>query len=52
MFSRHGQEQPLLDNAYSWRLLNDLVPLLFAKLLRGYSDKAVFTGGGRQHAEG
>lgn len=33
-----------LDDEYSWRLLNNLVPLLFAKLLRGYSDKAVFTG--------
>ena len=33
----------LLDDAYSWRLLNNLVPLFFAKLLRGYSDKAVIT---------
>lgn len=33
-----------LDDRYSWRLLNYMVPLLFAKLLRGYSDKAVFTG--------
>lgn len=34
----------LLDDAYSWRLLNNLVPLLFAKLLRGYEKQAVFTG--------
>ena len=33
-----------LDDSYSWRLLNNLVPLLFAKILRAYSDKAVFTG--------
>ena len=33
-----------LDDRYSWRLLNYMVPLLFAKILRGYSDKAVFTG--------
>ena len=33
-----------LDDSYSWRLLNYLVPLLFAKILRSYSDKAVFTG--------
>lgn len=33
----------LLDDAYSWRLLNNLVPLFFAKLLRGYSNKAVIT---------
>ena len=44
-------QEALLDDAYSWRLLNYLVPLLFAKLLRGYSDKAVFTGGGRQNAD-
>lgn len=36
--------ETLLDDSYSWRLLNNLVPLLFAKILRGYSDKAVFTG--------
>ncbi len=34
----------LLDDEYSWRLLNNLVPLLFAKLLRGYADKAFFVG--------
>lgn len=33
-----------LDDSYSWRLLNYLVPLLFAKILRSYSDKAIFTG--------
>ena len=33
-----------LDDAYSWRLLNNLVPVLFARILRGYSDKAVYTG--------
>ena len=33
-----------LDDAYSWRLLNTMVPQLFAKLLRYYSDQAVFTG--------
>ena len=37
-------KEVLLDDSYSWRLLNYLVPLLFAKILRGYSDKAVFTG--------
>lgn len=37
-------KEVLLDDSYSWRLLNNLVPLLFAKILRGYSDKAVFTG--------
>ncbi len=36
-------EEVLLDDAYSWRLLNNLVPLFFAKLLRGYSDSAVIT---------
>lgn len=30
-----------LDDEYSWRLLNNLLPLFFAKLLRGYSDQAV-----------
>ena len=30
----------LLDDRYSWRLLNNMVPLLFARILRGYSDKA------------
>ena len=39
-------QEVLLNDAYSGRLLNNLVPLLFAKLLRGYSDKAVFTGAG------
>jgi len=34
-------QEVLLDDAYSWRLLNNLVPLFFAKLLRGYSDQAV-----------
>jgi len=33
-----------LDDAYSWRLLNTMVPQLFAKLLRYYSEQAVFTG--------
>ena len=37
-------KEVLLDDAYSWRLLNNLVPLLFAKILRSYSDKAVFSG--------
>lgn len=37
-------KEVLLDDSYSWRLLNNLVPLLFARILRGYSDKAVFTG--------
>ena len=32
------------DDEYSGRLLNNLVPVLFAKILRGYSDKAIFTG--------
>lgn len=36
-----------LDDEYSWRLLNNLVPVLFAKLLRGYSDQAVI----RDHTE-
>ncbi len=31
-------------DAYSWRLLNNLVPMFFAKLLRGYSDQAVLRG--------
>lgn len=33
-----------LDDSYSWRLLNYMVPLLFAKILRGYSNQAIFTG--------
>ena len=37
-------KEVLLDDSYSWRLLNYLVPLLFAKILRSYSDKAIFTG--------
>ena len=37
-------KEVLLDDSYSWRLLNYVVPLLFAKILRGYSGKAVFTG--------
>ncbi len=37
-------KEVLLDDSYSWRLLNNLVPVLFAKILRGYSDKALFTG--------
>ena len=36
-------KEVLLDDSYSWRLLNYLVPLLLATILRGYSDKAVFT---------
>ena len=31
-------QEVLLDDAYSWRLLEYLVPILFAKLLRGYAD--------------
>ena len=45
-------QEVLLDDTYSWRLLNYMVPLLFARILRGYSDKAVFTGtGGTQEAD-
>ena len=33
-----------LDDAYSWRLLDNLVPLLFARLLRGYSNQVQFIG--------
>ena len=33
----------LLDDAYSWRLMNNLVPILLAKLLRGYSESAVIS---------
>ncbi len=40
-----------LDDAYSWRLLNTMVPQLFAKLLRYYSDQAVFTGASVQKAD-
>ena len=36
------------DDAYSWKLLNHLVPLLFVRLLRGYSDTAVFPGENRR----
>lgn len=36
--------ETILNDTYSWRLLHNLVPILFAKLLRGYSDTAVFTG--------
>lgn len=36
-------QEVLLDDEYSWRLLNSLVPLFFAKLLRGYSDQAIIT---------
>lgn len=36
-------QEVLLDDGYSWRLLNNFVPLLLAKLLRGYSDQAVIT---------
>lgn len=36
-------QEVLLDDEYSWRLLNNLVPLFFAKLLRGYSEQAVIT---------
>lgn len=32
-----------LDDDYSWRLLNNLLSLFFARLLRGYSDQAVIT---------
>lgn len=37
-------QETLLNDTYSWRLLHNLVPILFAKLLRGYSDQAVLTG--------
>ena len=40
-----------LDDAYSWRLLDTMVPQLFAKLLRYYSDQAVFTGASLQKAD-
>ncbi len=36
--------ETILNDPYSSRLLHNLVPILFAKLLRGYSDTAVFTG--------
>ncbi len=39
-----------LDDEYSWRLLNNLVPLLFAKLLRGYEGQAVFAGSVQKQA--
>ena len=28
-----------IDDVYSWRLLDNMVPILFAKLLRGFSDQ-------------
>ena len=38
-------QEVLLDDAYSWRLLDNMVPILFAKLLRGYSDTSEVIGG-------
>ena len=34
------------DDEYSWRILNNMVPILFTKILRGFSGQAVFTGAG------
>lgn len=36
-------QEVVLDDEYSWQLLNNLVPLFFAKLLRSYSSQAVIT---------
>lgn len=43
-------QETQLDDSYSWRLLNNMVPILFAKILRGYSDRAVFTGSGSKQS--
>lgn len=32
--------ETIINDSYSWRLLHNLVPILFAKLLRSYSDTA------------
>ncbi len=40
-----------LDDAYSGHLLNTMVPQLFAKLLRYYSDQAVLTGASVQKTD-
>lgn len=37
-------QEVLLDDAYSWQLLNYMTPSLFAKLLRGYSDSVQLIG--------
>ena len=37
-------QEVLLDDEYSWRLLDNMVPILFARLLRGYSDQAQLIG--------
>ncbi len=37
-------QEVLLDDIYSWRLLDYMVPSLFVKLLRGYSDQVQLIG--------
>ena len=37
-------QEVLLDDTYSWRLLDYMVPSLFVKLLRGYSDQVQLIG--------
>lgn len=37
-------QEILLDDTYSWRLLDHMVPSLFIKLLRGYSDQVQLIG--------
>ena len=37
-------QETQIDDKYSWRLLDNMVPILFAKLLRGYSDTVEFIG--------
>ncbi|MCR5755088.1 MAG: AraC family transcriptional regulator [Acetatifactor sp.] len=37
-------QEVLLDDTYSWRLLDNMVPILFVKLLRGYSDRIRLVG--------
>ena len=40
-------QESLLQDSYSERLMENLLPLLFARLLRGYEDQAYIAGVGR-----